>query len=89
MVFLKETKILSSFIDTKKFFFDFYCCLAMECIGRSRGKEVLWKKDVLFKLLGFSNSLIHSRVKGVLKVTRIGSLLGFMGTKKWINEMNF
>lgn len=62
-MFLFETKVLASFFYFKKFSFGFSCCFDVSCVGKTGGVlTLLWKKEINFEILQYSNYMIHGRV---------------------------
>lgn len=64
LVFLQEMKVTSNYFTSKKFSLGFDNAFVVDCVWRSGVLAILWKKDIDFTLLQFSNNHIH----GVISV---------------------
>lgn len=92
LVFLRETKVTSNYFTSKKFSLGFDNAFVVDCVWRSGVLAILWKKDIDFTLLQFSNHHIH----GVISVGMNGShamiygkLLGSMDNQSPLGEASY
>lgn len=59
LVFLQETKVLSSFFSFRKFGLGYKNALAVDRDGKSGGLVLLWKEDINFEVVCYSPNIIH------------------------------
>lgn len=55
-----------SYFNTQKFnfgFHGFHGCLVVDCVGRSGSLTISWKQEVDLKVICYSSSVIHSRIR--------------------------
>lgn len=68
IIFLYETLVVHKRIGEIKSILGYDCCFTVNCIERSKGLTLIWRKPFICSLLNFSQNFINVKVSQPRKV---------------------